>query len=197
MCSVMLENINYFKVLNMKDLQIKLSVIKWEPNQYQHRSSADSYTLTNKDWDRYDLVIEWYYLSDVDENYTIEDATCFSDPVGFWAYQDNPLLELSNRLKLFINTANKTINHLKDNDNLFGLTLGSLPTCSRDRFADQFLIDWVSSIDPTCLTISNDYITALGQITTLQYKWRKMVELFDSVNVMLDGEVMEQLLKAK
>jgi len=181
----------------MKDLQIKLSAIKWEPNQYQHRSSADSYTLTNKAWDRYELVIEWYYLSDVDENHTIDDMTCFDNLVGFWAYSDNPLLELRNRLKLFINTSNKTISYLKDNNNTFGLTLESLPSYSGDRFVDQFLIDWVSSIDPTFLIMSNDYITALDQITALQYKWRKMVELFDSINVMLDGEVMEQLLKVK
>ena len=149
---------------------------------YTSVKNGSLYTLTSGTFTHYSLESKHYYPEELDDQTNIEDIMLDNESVEFWAKSENPLIELSDRLKDFERICKDVITMLDTDTNIFGLNINSLPTQITDNFIFDFVKAWVSFYNKDLLLSPLDLELAYLHSESLVYKWRKMVELYNNIN---------------
>lgn len=172
-----------FKLVGGLYKRVKLIPAKdYAPNtNYKPIPNWQAYTLTQGDWTHYLAELEIIDPSELEDATSIRDVLYSEDMDGngFWIKSDDPRAELKQRLLDFECTISKVFEINKGS--FWGVpNLDCIPTDNEYccmAWANHYLGNVV---------ISNDFITAKNQVESLMYKYRKMVELYDSHKHIID-----------
>lgn len=166
-----------FKLVDGLYKRVKLIPAKdYAPNtNYKAIHNWQAYTLTQGDWVHYLAELEIVDPCELEDAESISDVLYSEDldGNGFWIKSDNPKAELKQRLLDFECILSKVFETHKNS--FWGTpNLDCIPTDN-----EHCCIAWANYYLGG-VVISNDFITAKNQVESLMYKYRKMVELYDS-----------------
>lgn len=173
--NIVIDNIKAIDVLEQQYTKIAI-----EKGYYSLKNSG-IYTLTSKNFTLYSLQVEFYYPDDLDESTSKNEILLSFDDVEFWAETDNPVTELTERLRVYETVYYSTVNELKKNSNLYSMTINSAPVNQDDNFIFDFIKSWVGFYNKELLKIPDGLEPAYDHISGLIYKWRKMSELYNNI----------------
>lgn len=148
---------------------------------YVNIKNSEHYTLTQGEFTHYVLDCNYYYLDDIEEGETKEDVLHSYESIEFWAATNDPVKELTQRLRKFESVCEGVIHDLKQVNNIYGLAIDSVPTQVEDNYIFDFVSSWVDCYNSDLLEVPKGLEQANDHIQTLVYKWRKMVELYNNV----------------
>ena len=175
----------------MQDLQLNFDIVKWGDSPHTQSAIKKGYVSpknpclyivgSETGFIHYELEISYYYLSDIGKGETKEDVIRDLDLIGFWSNSKDPLKDLFTRLLQFYEDQSKVLDYRKTKNDYSCIRM--LPTNTNDRFIEDHIISFISGIDKNQLVIPYDYKQAKEHIESLEYKYRKFVELFNKVVV--------------